>query len=270
MQQFLAGVVVVLLAVVPVAVLMLRKKIYEVRKSQQEHLREFEELWKLTGGLAHEIKNPLSTIKVNLDLIDEDLETSNPCGPSIETDQRYVRARRKIGVVKNEAGRLEHILEGFLHYLDRTQLQPAAVNINELVSDMIDFYSPQCQSNRITLRHGLCSEALVCKVDPGMLKQVILNLFINAQQAMSNGGELIIKTDRQKNNAVIQISDTGSGIASERLPKLFDAYHSSRCRGSGLGLPIAKKIIKAHNGTITVDSEQGKGTSFTIKLPMQV
>ena len=134
---------------------------------------------------------------------------------------------------------------------------------------MIDFYSSQAQSHSITIRQGLYNKPLVCKVDAGMLKQLILNLFINAQQAMSNGGELIIRTDRQKKQAVIQISDTGQGIAPANLPKIFDAFYSSRPQGSGLGLPTAKKIVEAHNGTITVDSELGRGTSFTIKLPLQ-
>ena len=102
-----------------------------------------------------------------------------------------------------------------------------------------------------------------------MLKQVILNLFINAQQAISDGGELIIRTAKQKGDAVIQISDTGSGIAPDKLPNIFDAYYSSRPQGSGLGLPTAKKIVEAHNGTIDVNSEPGKGTLFTIKLPIQ-
>jgi signal transduction histidine kinase len=101
-----------------------------------------------------------------------------------------------------------------------------------------------------------------------MLKQVILNLFINAQQAMENGGDLMVRTDRRQNDAVIEISDTGTGIEPERLNSIFDAHYSSRPHGSGLGLPTAKKIIDAHKGTITVNSEPGKGTSFTINLPL--
>jgi signal transduction histidine kinase len=97
---------------------------------------------------------------------------------------------------------------------------------------------------------------------------VILNLFINAQHAMSAGGELMIRTGRDDDDAIIQVSDTGTGIAPDRLPHIFDAYHSSRSDGSGLGLPTARKIVNAHNGTITVESERGKGASFTVKLPM--
>ena len=172
-------------------------------------------------------------------------------------------------MIQKETDRLEQILDGFLRYVDKTELQLATIDINELVGDMIDFYSPQAQSRSITIRQGLHNGPLICKVDADMLKQVILNLFINAQQAMSDGGELLIRTDRRQDGAVIQISDTGSGIAADKLPLIFNAYYSSRPQGSGLGLPTAKKIVEAHNGSIKVDSEPGKGTSFTITIPIQ-
>ncbi|MHC4619944.1 MAG: sensor histidine kinase [Planctomycetota bacterium] len=230
--------------------------------TENGYLRQLEELGKLTGGLAHEIKNPLSTIKINLKLVGEDLEGAET------NDPRYARALRKIAVIQRETDRLEQILEGFLRYIDRTELQPARVDINELVGDMVDFYSPQAYSRSITIRQGLYSEPLICSVDADKVKQVILNLFINAQQAMGAGAELIIRTDRQNDNAVIQVSDTGGGIAPDRLPHIFDAYYSTRPNGSGLGLPTAKRIVEAHKGAISVDSEVGRGTSFTIKLPM--
>ena len=232
-----------------------------------------EELGKLTGELAHEIKNPLSTIKINLKLIAEELEGANRAGADQAgqeaNSQRFTRALRKIAVIQKETDRLEQILEGFLRYVGKTELQLASVDINSLISDMIDFYSPQAHSHSIIIRQQLYDKPLVCKADESMLKQAILNLFINARQAMSDGGELLIRTDRRKKNAVIQITDTGRGIAPDKLPHIFDAYYSSRPQGSGLGLPTAKKIVEAHNGTITVDSEPGKGTSFTIRLPLQ-
>jgi len=238
-----------------------------------EHLKQLEELARLTGGLAHEIKNPLSTIKINLKLISEDLERYNVAEPgrlaTEKSDQRFARALRKIAVVQKETDRLEQILDGFLRYVGRTELQLARVDINELIGDMVDFYSPQAHSHSITIRQGLYNKPLICKLDADMFKQVILNLFINAQQAMSDGGDLMIRTDRQEMNAIIQISDTGSGIAPDKLPDIFDAYYSSRPQGSGLGLPTAKKIVEAHNGTISVDTEPGKGTSFTIKLAIE-
>jgi signal transduction histidine kinase len=226
-----------------------------------------EELSRLTGELAHEIKNPLSTIKVNLKLIGEEVEEFKKTASA--DDQRFARLLRKMTVVQKEADRLEQILNGFLRYVGKTELQLAAVDINELVSDMIDFYSPQAYAHSITVRHTLHNKPLICNVDSGMLKQVILNLFINAQQAMSGGGELMIKTAAEKQSAVIQISDTGTGIPVEKLSCIFEPYHSSRPNGSGLGLATAKKIIDAHKGRISVDSALGKGTQFTIKLPLQ-
>ncbi|MHC4645995.1 MAG: sensor histidine kinase, partial [Planctomycetota bacterium] len=245
---------------------------HPVQEAANSRLGQLEELGKLTGSLAHEIKNPLSTIKINLRLIGEDLQGvqvagSNKTHPE-ESDRRFKRALRKLGVIEKETDRLEQILNGFLRYIDRTELQLARVDINGLVSDMADFYSPQARSHSITVRLGLHGGPLVCKVDVDMLKQVILNLFINAQQAMAGSGELMIRTARHANEATIQISDTGPGIAPEELARIFDAYYSSRPQGSGLGLPTVKRIVEAHKGGISVDSEPGKGTSFTIRLPI--
>jgi signal transduction histidine kinase len=237
----------------PVGVAPLRKK------EQSSHSEAIEELSRLTGGLAHEMKNPLSTIKINLKLISEDLDKNDP---------KLARPLRKLAVVQKETDRIAQILDDFLRYAGRTELQPVTADINGLVDDMVDFYMPQAQSHLITMRFGPCKERLMCRVDIVMFKQVLLNLFINAQQAMPGGGELIIRTHKKKNDAVIEIGDTGTGIESERIEKIFDAYYSSKPSGSGLGLPTAKKIIAQHGGSIAVSSEPGKGTLFTIHLPM--
>jgi len=265
MKSFIAGLIVALAAVLPAALLFLRSSAAGGKDVKKKHSRQVEELSRLTGKLAHEIKNPLSTIKVNLRLIGEELETLD----SDKCDHKFARLLKKIGIIQKESDRLEHILDGFLRYVDRAELRLAEADINEIVSDMVDFYSPQAQSNSIAIRLGIFGRPLVCKVDADMLKQAVLNLFINAQQAMQGGGELIVKTDMQKTDAVIQIGDTGSGIAPDKLAGIFDAYYSSKHPGSGLGLPTTKKIIEAHKGRIAVNSEQGKGTLFTITLPMK-
>jgi two-component system sensor histidine kinase HydH len=245
----------------------------KIQKCHNEDLDQLKVLSKLTGQLAHEIKNPLSTIKVNLKLISEELNdiisTESSSVSQGAAGQRLGRALRKINVIQKETDRLEQILDSFLRYLDRDELQPLSVDVNELISDMIDFYTPQAYSFSITIRQSLYDKPLVCRLDADMLKQVILNLFINAQQAMSEGGELMIRTNRQGEDAVIQINDTGRGITPEELPHIFDVYYSSRLNGRGLGLPTAKKIVESHGGTITVNSTPGKGTSFTILLPIQ-
>jgi signal transduction histidine kinase len=231
-----------------------------------------EELTRLTGELAHEVKNPLSTIKVNLKLAEEALEDVDLSDPGRvlwdQCRQKLAGASRKIEIVQKETDRLEQIVEAFLKYVRHPELQLETVDLNELVGDMVDFYSPQAYTHSLTVRQGLFHAPLVCRVDAGALKQVLLNLFINAQQAMNAGGDLMIHTTRRGQYAVIHVNDTGCGIPPEMLTMLFRPYHSSRSGGMGLGLATAKKIIEAHKGRISVHSEQGKGTSFTIELPL--
>jgi two-component system, NtrC family, sensor histidine kinase HydH len=232
------------------------------KKTDEPIVSEIEELSRLTGGLAHEIKNPLSIIKINLKLISEDLRSAK--------DENAARAARKIAVVQKETDRLEQILEDFLRYIRKTELHPASVDINKLVVDMIDFYSPQAVSRSVTIRLSLSSQPLVCFADSNSLKQVLLNLFINAQQSMPGGGELLVRTQRADSCAVIIVSDTGKGIEPENIEKIYHAYYSTKTGGSGLGLSTSKKIIEAHRGSIKVDSIVGKGTSFTILLPLEL
>ena len=223
-----------------------------------ETQKQLEELGKLTGGLAHEIKNPLSTVKVNLKLISEDIDPA---------DQKNARWQKKIEIVRGETDRLSQILDDFLKYIHRVEPNTQPVNINDLLHELIDFYSPQALDKSITIHQGLIDKPIICDIDADMIKQVILNLFINAQQAMEDGGELIIRTSAEKGLVRIEVSDTGRGIAPEKLDNIFEAYYTSKAEGSGLGLSTARKIILAHKGTITVISQPGKGTSFTITLP---
>jgi len=271
-EEFISGVLLASLILAPVVALLLRGT---GRKKSQDANRAAHvdaELSRLTGELAHEIKNPLSTIKVNLKLTQEALEDVQACEMRAATSDRrqnqLASAARKITVVQKETDRLEQILDGFLRYVRRPELQLATVDLNDLVGDMIDFYSPQARSHALTVRQSLARKPLVGRVDPAALKQVLLNLFINAQQAQPDGGELMVRTMRRAGRALIQVSDTGVGIPPERLGDIFRPYHSSRAGGFGLGLATARKIVEAHHGTIAVHSEPGKGTSFTIEIPL--
>ncbi len=261
MLPFISGFILACLSAVAAFLLFFRKGTVETGSAQNNHRKQLEELSKLTGGLAHEIKNPLSTIKVNLKLITEDADTADP---------KTTRWLRKIAVVQKESDRLTQILDDFLRYISRSEPNLVPADINDVINDMIDFYSPQASINAVTIRISLCPKSLICKIDADMIKQVILNLFINAIQAMPDGGELIIRTQMIGKNATIEISDTGTGIEPQKLDKIFQAYYTSKPTGTGLGLPTARKIIEAHHGKISVNSQIGKGTSFTITIPAHI
>src|SRR4051812_6679536 len=227
------------------------------RARQAERLAE---LGTLTGGLAHEIKNPLSTIQLNLQLLREDL----PTGPD------SIRLHTRLATVQKETGRLREILDDFMRYAGKIELDRRPHDINELLEELADFYTPQAQLQRVQLRLRKSPEPITAEIDERLIKQVILNLMINAVQAMpEQGGEIILSARRDGDSAVvIDVVDTGIGIPPDKIDKLFDAYYSTKSGGTGLGLALARRVIQEHGGRISVTSEVGKGSDFRIELPV--
>ena len=239
------------------------------------------ELGTLTGHLAHEIRNPLSTIKVNLQLLAEDIAMlaqaadrvrgEGASGGEDEPGERlksYQRQLRKIETITKEADRLADTLTDFLRYAGKMELHPVRSDVNELVEELIDFYEPQALSHKVQIRHSLSKKRAVGRVDTDLLKQALLNIFINATQAMSGGGELILRTAVQGDLVRIDIIDTGPGIGAEEQKRIFDPYYTTQRGGTGLGLPTCRRIIEEHGGRIELVSEQGKGSNFVITLPL--
>jgi signal transduction histidine kinase len=226
----------------------------------RERLRQADrlaELGTLTAGLAHEIKNPLSTVQLNLQLLEEDLGPSAP-----------PRVANRLGTVTREAVRLRAILDDFLRFAGQLTLQPEWIDLNDLVSDLVDFLAPQAAQTRVQLRQIPYSEPIRACVDPKLIKQALLNLMLNALQLMSQGGELIVGAKVEAGRAVLSVTDTGPGIATAEQGKVFDAYFSKRRGGTGLGLAMTRRIAKEHGGDVKLVSELGKGSSFSIVLPL--
>ncbi len=246
-----------------------RRLLERIRRAEQ--LAEF---GALTGHLAHEIRNPLSTIKVNLRLLSEDIETLDKHFKSTAANElpgdlaaRYQRQLRKITSVMKEADRMADTLNDFLRYAGRLELHLADHDLNETLDDLIDFYEPQAMGKQIQIRRSLTEGPLLCRIDKDFIKQAVLNLFINAIQVMDEGGELMVRTSRRLETAVIEITDTGPGIPPELQDKVFDPYYTTRSGGTGLGLPTCRRIVEEHNGHIDLHSEPGRGTRFIIELP---
>lgn len=224
------------------------------RTRQAERLAE---LGTLTGGLAHEIKNPLSTIQLNLQLLREDLPEDPGNG----------RILSRLTTVQKEASRLRDILDDFLRFAGKMELSRKPTDVNALLEEMVDFFHPQALAQRVQLRLRPAEGPLVVPLDEKLIKQALLNLLINALHATPQGGDIILSASRGDGGAVIDIIDTGRGIEPDALGKIFDAYYSTKKGGHGLGLAISKRIIEEHGGRIGAVSEVGKGTDFWIELP---
>lgn len=218
------------------------------------------EIGTLTGGLAHEIKNPLSTMNINLQLLAEDL--ADPA------DDRQRRSLNRVRTLSDQARRLKDILDDFLQYAGRHELHLQPRDLNKVIEEVIEFFRPQATQAKIRILPAYPDAPLICRLDVDLFKQAILNLFLNAQQAMPDGGELLVRLRRNGSVAEMDVTDTGIGIPIGKAGHVFEAYWSSKAGGSGLGLPLVRRIIHEHDGTITFTSEEGKGTQFTITLPL--
>ena len=218
------------------------------------------EVSELAGGLAHEIRNPLSTMRLNLDLLAEDF-----VDPQTLRDRRVLQ---KIDRLRKESHRLEGILEDFLRFVRAQEPRREPTDLNAVVDELRDFCEGTCFELGITTRTSYAPDLPPIPLDADLFKQALLNLILNAQAAMPNGGELILQTRREGLWAILDVTDTGRGIPEEIQPRVFEAFFSTKLRGSGLGLPTTRRVIEAHGGSIALESEPGKGSKFTIRLPM--
>ena len=221
---------------------------------------QYAEISQLAGGLAHEIRNPLSTMSLNLDLLAEDFQQAE--------SPRDRRVLQKIERLRRESQRLQDILENFLRFARAQDLRLETAELNVVVEELRDFFEPQAMTQGIVIRTQYEPDLPRSSLDVDLFKQALLNLILNAEHAMPHGGELILTTRRDGPTAVIEVTDTGIGMTEDVRARVFDAFYSTRPGGSGLGLPTTRKIIEAHGGTIRVRSEPGKGSQFTIRLPL--
>jgi signal transduction histidine kinase len=219
----------------------------------------YAEIATLAGGLAHEIRNPLSTIGMNLELMAEDL-----------VDAETPRDRRLMGKVKlvqRECQHLEEILNAFLQFARAGELDLVQCDLNDLVEDFIRFYRPQADECGIDISPHLEADLPDVRIDESLMRQVLMNLALNAQHAMPDGGLLELQTHCRDGRVHLEVIDSGTGMDEHTRQRAFQAFFSTRAGGSGLGLSTVRKIVEAHGGTIGCDSEPGRGSRFVITLP---
>ncbi len=237
-----------------------------VFKIQEEILRmdRLVSLGKLSSGIAHELRNPLAGIKTTAQALSEEMS---------KEDSR----REYLNRITKEIDRLNDLLKTFFSFAKPQKLNLIDCSVKDVINEIIPFLFKEIADQGVRFVEAYHPQLPKIKVDKNQMYQVFLNLFLNAIQAMPNGGELKIEVNPtvsysqdgpSQNFIKIVISDTGKGIPPNIVHRIFDPFFTTKPKGIGLGLSITYQIIKKHGGTIKVESKLEKGTSFIINLPV--
>ncbi len=214
-------------------------------------------LGRITAGVAHEVKNPLNSMRLWL----ENLKESLPA----EQDSASQQA---VQVLDKEIDRLDAVVKRFLDFTRPMDIRLEATQLADLLKEVLEIAKPQLQKSNIQLAQLLPIDVPEVYVDRALLKQAVLNLVLNAAEAMPGGGQMRLVLSRRGEMAEITVGDTGKGIALEHRQKIFQLFFTTRPGGSGIGLASAFRIVQLHNGSIDFTSEVGRGTTFRIELPL--
>ncbi len=246
---------ILILAVGILTVAIRRRRYPRAQKLNNEHAKPTHIL---TRELVHEIRNPLNSINLNLQILEEDLSAKNRSYPA---DLQH-RARR----IRREVERLDRILTDFRRYANLSPLTFETCDLAVLIEEVLDFNEPEAQRQNVQLNREIQALPPV-QLDPAQFKQALLNLIINGVQAMEDGGTLTVRAKPLNAGIQIDVEDTGQGIEPGQLDKIFDLFISTKEEGTGVGLTIVKQIIEGHRGRVNVESHPGQGTKFSILLP---
>jgi PAS domain S-box-containing protein len=233
------------------------------KRKKETQLRRAESLAALTtlaAGVAHEIKNPLGSISIHVQLLKKALRSNSKAEKS--------RISHHLDIVEEEIDRLNKIVVDFLFAVRPMDINLISEDPGQLLTELADFVQYEAEKLGITIDLDVKPDLPRVLMDRKYLKQALLNLLKNAMAAMPNGGTLGIKAENDENELKLSISDTGIGIPDDQQTKIFEPYFTTKENGTGLGLTITFKIVKEHSGDISVVSKPGKGSVFTIHLPV--
>jgi two-component system sensor histidine kinase HydH len=218
-------------------------------------------LSRLLARLAHEIRNPLSSLDIHVQLLEEDLTHIAP--------QTKEKLSGRLEIIHGELHRLENIVKQFLRLAGPSALDLAVVEPTKIISHVCNLLQPEAAARQIEMVTHLPEHLPSFKADADQLIQALLNLVINALQAVGKQGRLEVSAQRTGDSLVIEVCDSGPGISPERLGAIFEPYYTTKPEGSGIGLWIAQQIIIAHGGTIYARNAPTGGAVFTVRLPLR-
>jgi two-component system sensor histidine kinase HydH len=236
------------------------KDLTEVRSLRREieRSRRLASVGSLAAGVAHEIRNPLSSIK----------------GFATYFKERYQHVpedNETAGIMVQEVDRLNRVVSQLLEFARPVKMSPVLTSLPGLIEDSVKLVRLQAEKKQINIRNTTASKMKEVFVDPDRINQILLNLYLNAIESMDVGGELGVNASyiNKKKSIEIQVSDTGGGIPKDDLTKIFDPYFTTKTSGTGLGLAIAHNIVEAMGGTIKVESQPETGTAFKLVIPIK-
>ena len=238
----------------------------------------------LAASVAHEIGNPLNALSIHLQLMERELRKlremsdldgsgarTGAAAASVKTSPQAEimdRLSQYLNVAQGEITRLDYIVTEFLQALRPVKPQLRLTQLNEVVRDALALLHPEITNRGIRLVEKLSARVPAISIDPGQIKQVLVNLIKNAIQAMTKGGVLTLHTATATDGVTLTVEDTGGGIPTEQLNRIFEPFYTTKKKGSGLGLMIVQRIVSDHDGRIQLESHVGKGTSFRIWFPL--
>jgi signal transduction histidine kinase len=213
-------------------------------------------LSRISSGVAHEVKNPLNAILLHVEVARAKLARGD------------VDIAQQMEIISREILRLDRVVKTFLDFTRPVELKLGSIAVRDLLAEVVELARPQAESAHIHLSIEEDDGGAEVRVDHDLLQQALLNVVVNAIEAMPQGGDLRFESANHEDMAEIRVSDTGPGIPPELREKIFRLYFTTKKEGSGIGLAMAFRIVQLHDGTIDFTSEPGKGTTFSIRLPL--
>ena len=240
---------------------MILRDITESRRTAQQTIESerLNALRLLAAGVAHEIGNPLNSLHIHLQLMERSVQKLH--------DGEKAELQQSIDVARSEVNRLDSIVTQFLKAIrpSRPQLRPE--NVNTIVEEAVRFFAPELKDREIRVEQELRSDLPLLQLDRDQMKQAFYNVIKNSVEAMHRHGTMRIRTDLADTHVIVRFEDSGGGMSAEDLSRVFEPYFTTKPTGSGLGLLIVRRIVREHGGELSIESNQGKGITLTIRLP---